>query len=126
MGVCTHLYALRCGGPQRPPDDLFHHIWQEAGCDQKDYAEPGWTAGQHLHEHIVHPLVVEEGPEEKIKEEFVETLPREFHFVSTHCLQPRRSQSLRLLSFSIRKESTIHCQMPLSNVKRNVISQEHD
>ena len=60
--VCTHLYAFSSGWPQRPTDDLLHHIWQQTGCDQKDYAQPGWTAGQHLHEHIVHPLVVEEGP----------------------------------------------------------------
>lgn len=59
---CAHLYTFGGGGPQRPPEDFLHHIWQEAGCDQQDDAEPGRTAGQHLHEHIVHPLVVEEGP----------------------------------------------------------------
>lgn len=60
--VCSHLDAFSSGGPQRPPDDLLHHIWQQTGCYQKDYTEPGRTAGQHLHEHVVHPLVVQERP----------------------------------------------------------------
>lgn len=60
--VCSHLYAFGGGGPQRSPDDLLHHIWQQTGCYQKDYTEPGRTAGQHLHEHVVHPLVVQERP----------------------------------------------------------------
>lgn len=60
--ICAHLYALSSGGPQCPPYDLLHHIWQQTGCYQKDYTEPGWATGQHLHEHIVHSLVVEEWP----------------------------------------------------------------
>lgn len=60
--VCAHLYALSRRGPQRPADDLLQHIRQQTGCYQKDDAEPRRTAGQHLHEHVVHPLVVEEGP----------------------------------------------------------------
>lgn len=71
--MCTHLDAFSSGGPQCPPDDLLHHIWQQTGCYQKDYAEPGRTTGQHLHEHIVHPLVVEEGPERR-GEEFINFL----------------------------------------------------
>lgn len=63
--VCTHLYAFSSSGPQSSPDDLLHHIWQQTSCYQKDYAQPGWTTGQHLHEYIVHPLIIQEGPESR-------------------------------------------------------------
>lgn len=75
----THLYAFSSGGPQRPADDLLHHIWQQTGCNQQDYAQPGRTTGQHLHEHIVHPLVVEEGPGGEERKYFFHELFRLLH-----------------------------------------------
>lgn len=52
-------------GTHCPAEDLLDDIWQQADGNKQDDAEPGWTAGQHLHENVVHPLVVQEGPGQK-------------------------------------------------------------
>lgn len=64
--VCfAHLNAFCGGGPQGPADDLLDHVRQQTDDDEQDDAEPGRTAGQHLNKHVVHPLVVQEGPGER-------------------------------------------------------------
>lgn len=60
----AHLCTLGGGGTHGPAQDLLDDIWQQADRDEQDDAEPGRAAGQHLHEHVVHPLVVQEGPEQ--------------------------------------------------------------
>lgn len=52
-------------GTHCPAEDLLDDIWQQADRNKQDDAEPGRTTGQHLHENVVHPLVVQEGPEQK-------------------------------------------------------------
>lgn len=65
----AHLCTFSGCGADGPAEDLLDDIRQQADGDEQDDAEPGWTAGQHLHEDVVHPLVVEEGPEKKEEEE---------------------------------------------------------
>ena len=60
--MCFHLDAFGGGGPQCSTEHLLDHVGQQADGDEQDDAEPGRPAGQHLHEHVVHPLVVQEGP----------------------------------------------------------------
>lgn len=57
-----YLSSLRCRGPQLPAQDLLEDIREEADCDKQYDAQPGRPAGQHVYEHIVHPLVAEERP----------------------------------------------------------------
>lgn len=61
----SYLCAFGGCGTHGPAEDLLNDIWQQADCNEQDDAEPGRTTGQHLHEHVVHPLVVQEGPEQK-------------------------------------------------------------
>ena len=58
----SYLCAFDGCGTQGPAEDFLYDIWQQADRDEQDDAEPGRAAGQHLHEHVVHPLVVQEGP----------------------------------------------------------------
>lgn len=60
-----HLCTFSGCGADGPAQDLLDDIRQQADGDEQDDAEPSRTAGQHLHEDVVHPLVVEEGPEEE-------------------------------------------------------------
>ena len=61
-GGWSDLGMLGGAGPQGPAEHLVEHVGQQAEGDEQDDAEPGRPAGQHLHEHVVHPLVVPEGP----------------------------------------------------------------
>lgn len=67
-----YLCAFSGCGTHGPAEDLLDDIWQQADCNEEDDAEPGRTAGQHLHEHVVHPLVVQEGPEQRNKRQKAE------------------------------------------------------
>lgn len=60
-----HLCTFSGCRTQCPAENLLDHIWQQADRNEKNDAEPGWTAGQHLHENVVHPLVVQERPGQK-------------------------------------------------------------
>lgn len=74
MEVVPRLYLCAFGGcgTHGPAEDLLDDIWQQADCNEEDDAEPGRTAGQHLHEHVVHPLVVQERPEQRNKRQKAE------------------------------------------------------
>lgn len=69
LGPCyccwDYLCTLSGCGTQSPAENLFDDIRQQTYCNKEDDAEPGRPAGQHLHENVVHPLVVEEGPAQK-------------------------------------------------------------
>lgn len=58
----SHLSTLCSCGAHSPAEDLFDDIRKQTDCDQQDDAKPGRPAGQHLHEDVIHPLVVEKGP----------------------------------------------------------------
>lgn len=61
--LAAHLCTFSSCGTHGPAEDLLDDIGQQADGDEQDDAEPGRAARQHLHEDVVHPLVVEEGPE---------------------------------------------------------------
>ena len=65
MESSSYLCTFGGCGTHGPAEDLLNDIWQQADRNEQDDAEPGRTTGQHLHEHVVHPLVVQEGPEQK-------------------------------------------------------------
>lgn len=65
----TYLCAFGGCGTHCSAEDLLDDIWQQADRNKQDDAQPGWTTGQHLHENVVHPLVVQEGPEQKKERE---------------------------------------------------------
>lgn len=60
----SYLCTLSSCGTHNPTEDLLNDIWQQADCNKQYDAEPGWTTREHLHEDIVHPLVVKEWPEQ--------------------------------------------------------------
>ena len=60
--VQSYLCAFGGRGTHGSAQHLLDDVWQQADGDEQDDAEPGGAAGQHLHEHVVHPLVVQEGP----------------------------------------------------------------
>lgn len=55
-------------GTDGSAEDLFDDIWQQADCNEEDDAEPCRPAGKHLHKDVVHPLIVQEGPEQQQRE----------------------------------------------------------
>lgn len=57
-----YLDSLCGAGPQLPTQDFLENVRKEADSDEEDDDQPGWAAGQHLDEHIVHPLIIEEWP----------------------------------------------------------------
>lgn len=57
-----YLSSFRRRGPQLPAQDLLEDVREEADRDEQYDAQPGRPAGQHVYEHIVHPLVTEEWP----------------------------------------------------------------
>lgn len=65
----SYLCTFGGCGTHCSAEDLLDDIWQQADRNKQDDAEPGWTAGQHLHEDVIHPLVVQEGPEQKQERE---------------------------------------------------------
>lgn len=76
-----YLCAFSGCGTHGPAEDLLDNIWQQADCNEEDDAEPGRTAGQHLHEHVVHPLVVQEGPEQQNKRQKAERKKKSMTFL---------------------------------------------
>lgn len=69
LSLRPYLCTFGGCGTHCPAEDLLDDIWQQADRNKQDDAEPGRTAGQHLHENVVHPLVVQEGPEQKQERE---------------------------------------------------------
>lgn len=65
----AHLCTFSGRGADGPAEDLLDDVRQQADGDEQDDAEPSRTTGQHLHEDVVHPLVVEEGPGKKEEKE---------------------------------------------------------
>lgn len=57
-----YLDSLCGAGPQLPAQDFLENIRKEADGDEQDNGQPGRAIGQHLYEHIVHPLIIEEWP----------------------------------------------------------------
>lgn len=57
-----YLDALSAGWPECSAEDFSEHIRQQTNDDKQPDAQPGRPAGQHLHKHVVHPLVVQEWP----------------------------------------------------------------
>lgn len=57
-----YLDSLCGAGPQLLAQDLLEHIRKETDSDEQDDGQPGRATGQHLYEHIVHPLITEEWP----------------------------------------------------------------
>lgn len=70
---CFEFRALLdslCGtGPQLLAQDLLEDIRKETDSDEQDDGQPGRATGQHLYEHIVHPLITEEWPDNSSPEE---------------------------------------------------------
>lgn len=57
-----YLDSLCGAGPQLPAQDFFENVRKEADGDEQDDGQPGRAIGQHLYEHIVHSLIIEEWP----------------------------------------------------------------
>lgn len=61
-GAAGYLDSLCGAGPQLLAQDLLENIRKETDSDEQDDGQPGRATGQHLYEHIVHPLITEEWP----------------------------------------------------------------